>query len=214
VCDDGDPADSSLAKVRSHRVPEIRLSQLCVRSSCACECRKGLHGGEITPGSRFGSSLPGRRLIFVWIVTLLLPRAICTLDEGPLTQAGMQLPLPLQLKACEARVDHLTTEIGRLQAQLSALYRADTEVTRGGRDGVMEGGLSGRVRTANERPSATFAPSEISGDSLDVHRKRQKFGGTLQPSHTDSCIFALAGSLLLRQQRRGGRAIQGAVHCC
>ena len=209
MCDDGGPADSSLAKVRIASHPKIRLSQLCVHPSCACDCRKGLHSGEIAAGS--SSLLPG--LIFVWIVMMLLPRAICTLDEGPLTEAGMQLQLPLQLKACEARVDHLTTEIKRLQAHLSALYRADTEVTRGGRDGVMEGGLSGRVSTANEAPSATFAPSQISGDSLDLHRKRQTIGGTLQPSHTDSRIAALAGSLFLRQQRRGSRAIQGAVHC-
>ena len=119
-------------------------------------------------------SAPRRPNRLIWIAALLLPHAMCTLDEGPLAEAGTKL------QACEAHVMHLTAEIGRLQEQVSALRRAGAEPTRG----AIEAGASLRAGTVNEAPSTMIAPSGSSAGtkaSADLNRRRQEVvGGILR----------------------------------
>jgi hypothetical protein len=134
----------------------------------ACECRR-------TPLRGRRSSV-SRLLTTAWIMALVLPHAMCTLDEGPRDEASTKL------QACEARVKHLTAEIGRLQAHVVSLQRAGGEPIRGDRDGAEGGGGAVRVATGNEAPSGTLAPSEMpitreDSGSDDVHRRRQEDAG-------------------------------------
>jgi len=137
----------------------------------ACECRRTLLRGRRSSVSRL--------LTTAWIMALVLPHAMCTLDEGPRDEASTKL------QACEARVKHLTAEIGRLQAHVVSLQRAGGEPIRGDRDGAEGlGGRALRIATGNKEPSGTLAPSEMpikredSGD--DVHRRRQEDAGALR----------------------------------
>ena len=106
-------------------------------------------------------------------MTLALPLAVGTLN-ALLAEAGTEL------EACEGRVKHLTTEVGRLQAQLLALQRANGEPTRAGHDGTI-GGL--RVGTVTEASPGVSVPSEIMArrEGLhDAHRRRQEVAGILR----------------------------------
>ena len=105
---------------------------------------------------------------------------MCLPDEGPRVEASTKL------QACEARVKHLTAEIGRLQAHVVSLQRAGGEPIRGDRDGTEGlGGGAVRIATGNAVPSGTLAVSEMpimredsGGD--DVHRRRQEDAGALR----------------------------------
>ena len=135
--------------------------------------QQGCCSGRL-PLVRAPPTAPRRPSRLVWIAALLLPHAMCTLDEGPPAEAGTKL------QACEAHVMHLTAEIGRLQAQVSALRRAGAELTRG----AIEAGASLRAGTVNEAPSTMIAPSGSSAGtkaSADLHRRRQEVvGGILR----------------------------------
>ena len=89
-------------------------------------------------------------------------------DDGPLAEAGTKL------QACEARVMHLTVEIGRLQALVLSLQRDEP---RGGRDRIIGGGVGVRVETATKGPSG-MAATLIGREGLDdAHRRRQEVAG-------------------------------------
>jgi hypothetical protein len=138
-----------------------------------CECSfPSTHAlGTSEPGRR--SALP-RLLTTVLVAALGLPSAVCTRDEGLLASTGTKL------RVCEDRVEHLTAEVGRLQAQLLALQRADGEPTRGGQDGAIGGGGGARAGTANEAPSGVLVPSAMPVGRVDLddpHRRRQEVAG-------------------------------------
>ena len=143
-------------------------------TAVVCECSfAGTHAlGTSVRGRR--SALP-RLLTTVLVAALGLPSAVCARDAGPLAAAG------LKLRACEDRVEHLTAEVGRLQAQLLALQRAGGEPTRGGRDGgAIQGGGGARAGTANEAPPGVLAPSAMPVGRVDLddpHRRRQEVAG-------------------------------------
>ena len=137
----------------------------------ACECRRTSLRGRRSSVSRL--------LTTAWITALVLPHAMCLLDEGPPVEASTKL------QACEARVKHLTAEIGRLQAHVVSLQRAGGQPIRGDRDGTEGlGGRAVRIATGNEEPSGTLAPSEmpITREDLgdDGHRRRQEDAGALR----------------------------------
>jgi hypothetical protein len=155
-------------------------------TAVVCECSfAGTHAlGTSVRGRR--SALP-RLLTTVLVAALGLPSAVCTRDAGPLAAAG------LKLRACEDRVEHLTAEVGRLQAQLLALQRAGGEPTRGGRDGALGGGGGVRAGTANEAPPGVLAPSAMPVGRVgldDARRRRQEVAGSV-PFHSHEGVISL-----------------------
>ncbi len=125
-----------------------------------------------------------RLLTSLLVVTLALPLTVGTLDVGLVAEAGAKL------EACEGRVKRLTAEVGRLQAQVLALQRANGEPTRAGRDGTI-GGL--RVGTVTEASPGVSVPSEIMArrEGLhDAHRRRQEVAGILRapPVGAQACM--------------------------
>jgi hypothetical protein len=112
-------------------------------------------------------------------MALMLPSAMCTLDDGPLVEAGRRL------QACEDRVAHLTAEIKRLQLQQSVLQRAHGESTHGGRDGLIGGGV--RAATPYEWPAGIVTTPEDSVEREardDANRRRQDVAGRVMLSFT------------------------------
>ncbi len=131
-------------------------------------------------------------------MTVALPLAVSTLDVALLAEAGTELA------ACEGRVKHLTAEVGRLQAQLLSLQRANGEPMRAGRDGTI-GGL--RVGTVSEASPGVSLPSEITAgrDSLhDANRRRQEVAGILRahPVETHAWMQRVGNGLFWRPRDR------------
>ena len=162
----------------------------------ACTCR----GIGLFPRSRWPRRCwpLSRLLTSLLAVTLALPLAVGTLDVALLAEAGAEL------EACEGRVKHLTTEVGRLQAQLLALQRANGEPTRSGHDGTI-GGL--RDETVTKASPGVSVPSEITVGREGLHdanRRRQEAAGILRahPVETHACMQRVGNSLFWRPRDR------------
>jgi hypothetical protein len=133
-----------------------------------------------------GASLSGRRSSLsalwstVWIMALLLPHAVCTLEKEPLEEASTKL------QACEDHVKHLTAEIVRLQALVVPLQRVIGEPPRARPNGAVEGGAGARVQVMKVASSGLLAPSELSirrEGAAGVHRRRQDVAGAPRIAH-------------------------------